>query len=195
MGFNRASRMLIRVSAVTLLAASSAACSDLPEWMGGDPAPAQSAPISETQGAATDTAAPQGKTVAEASDQYPVLADTPSKAPPTTSSDEQKQVANALVADRTQAQYSADALQAGNVAAAEPPPPASAEASPTPPAPNAVAPASVAPASSASSAPPPAPAPARTASAEPTGRSPMPGTLPAEGETSIPETQVASATP
>ena len=64
-----------------------------------------------------------GVTVAEASDKYPSLAASPDKAPPATSSDEQKQVAGALLADRTQAQYSADALRAGTEPAANPPPP------------------------------------------------------------------------
>ena len=110
----RASHLLIRIFAVALIAAVAGACSDLPDWLGGDSAPTQQMPTPADTSAPAGQPGSQGKTVAEASDQYPVLADTPSKAPPTTSTDEQKQVANALMADRSQAQYSADALQAGH---------------------------------------------------------------------------------
>ncbi|HEY1637998.1 MAG TPA: hypothetical protein VGF62_05705 [Rhizomicrobium sp.] len=186
----RASPMLIRMSAVVLIAATAGACSSLPDWLGGDSSPAaQPAPTADSAGAASDTGS-QGRTVAEASDRYPALADTPSKAPPTTSSDEQKQVANALMADRSQAQYSAEALQAGKEPAAAPPSPASAEANvPIPP------PSTPDRASAAANAPTPPPAnPAaatRTASLEPTGHAPMPGTLPVEGESPPAAAQVA----
>ena len=133
--FKPAFRALIRFSAVVMIATAASACSDLPDWLGGESAPADEPATAADTSASTDDTGPQGKTVAEASDQYPTLADTPSKAPPASTSDEQKQVANALVGDRTQAQYSADALRAGDVTAATPPPPASAESNAAVPSP------------------------------------------------------------
>jgi outer membrane protein OmpA-like peptidoglycan-associated protein len=133
--FKPAFRALIRVSAVVMIAAATSACSELPDWLGGESAPADEPATAADTPASTGETGPQGKTVAEASDQYPTLADTPSKAPPASTSDEQKQVANALVGDRTQAQYSADALRAGDVTAAAPPPPASAESNAAVPSP------------------------------------------------------------
>src|SRR3954454_14289850 len=76
---HRASPMLIRMSAVVLIAATAGACSSLPDWLGGDSSSAaQPAPTADSAGAASDTGS-QGRTVAEASDRYPALADTPSK--------------------------------------------------------------------------------------------------------------------
>jgi len=112
-----------RISLVALVAILAAACSSLPDWANPDAWGESSEPgTSVTDTSSPADPAPQGATVAEAGDKYPVLADTPDKAPPTTSTDEQKQVANALVGDRTQAQYSAEQLRAGAEAAAAPPP-------------------------------------------------------------------------
>src|SRR4051812_25396082 len=170
----RVSGLLARVSALALVAALASGCSSM-SW--ADPSTwGETAPPDETStiigsGTGAAPAGAEGKTVAEANDKFPVLADTPSKPPPTSSTDEQKQVANGLVADRTQAQYSAEALQAGKEPAAAPPPPASAEANiPVPPPSSADAgqtaaapatgtppPSSPPPASSSTAANPPAP--------------------------------------
>jgi hypothetical protein len=155
--------VLIRFSAVAIVAVGLSACSDLPDWLGGGDSTPADEPSTATDASASidQPAGPQGKTVAEASDRYPTLADTPSKAPATSTSDEQKQVAGALVADRSQAQYSADALRAGDVTAAAPPPPASAESSTAaPPLPASDNSSSAAAAPAAAPSPPPSTAPA-----------------------------------
>lgn len=127
--FARVARYIVRGTTAVSIAVVASACSgnvdilDPDTWNGPSPSEQSTAATPAT----VDDAGGQGKTVAEASDQYPAVADIPAK-PATTSDDEQKQVANALVADRTQAQYSAEALQAGNEPAAAPPPPAEAEA-------------------------------------------------------------------
>jgi outer membrane protein OmpA-like peptidoglycan-associated protein len=177
----RVSCLLARVSALALVAALASGCSSM-SWADpstwGETTPTDQTPAGDDTSAGASPAGAEGKTVAEANDKFPVLADTPSKAPPTSSTDEQKQVANGLIADRTQAQYSAEALQAGKEPAAAPPPPASAEANiPVPPpssgdvgqtsaASTAAAPAPSAPPPASSSAPA-NPPPASTASAAP----------------------------
>src|SRR5690349_17231046 len=116
----RASKPVWRIAALLMIGAAVSACSSVPDWVNpgtwiGGSSDSQT-PGGDTQSGADQGAAAagsQGQTVAEASDQYPALADTPDKAPPSISTDEQKQVAGALVADRTQAQYSAEALRAG----------------------------------------------------------------------------------
>jgi hypothetical protein len=121
--FSRARQVLL----VAIFALSASACSSLPDWANPDTwGESSESGTSVSDTSSTTDQASQGTTVAEAGDKYPVLADTPDKAPPTTSTDEQKQVANALVGDRTQAQYSAEQLRAGAESAAAPPP-ASAE--------------------------------------------------------------------
>jgi outer membrane protein OmpA-like peptidoglycan-associated protein len=181
----RASKVVWRLSAVLMMSAALSACSSVPDWVNpgtwigsSDSQSASSgADAGSDQAGATGS---QGQTVAEASDQYPALADTPDKAPPSTSTDEQKQVAGALVADRTQAQYSAEALRAGTEPAAAPPGAASAESASLPP-----------PASTVSVGPPTADsdvnanpdAAAQSASAAPSGPAAMPGTLPSEAHT------------
>jgi outer membrane protein OmpA-like peptidoglycan-associated protein len=130
------SKHLLRLSAVLVVAMGASACSSIPDWV--DPttwgSSDQQASVPPEDQSGNQTATDQsgdGKTVAEASDTgaaYPTLADTPDHAPQTTSSDDQKQVASGLVADRSQAQYSGDALRGGTEAAAPPPgPPPTAE--------------------------------------------------------------------
>lgn len=125
------SKHLLRLSAVLVVAVGASACSSIPDWVdpttwGSD----QQASVPPEDQSGNQTATDQngeGKTVAEASDTgaaYPTLADTPDHAPQTTSSDDQKQVASGLVADRSQTQYSGDALRGGTEAAAPPPGPA-----------------------------------------------------------------------
>jgi outer membrane protein OmpA-like peptidoglycan-associated protein len=192
-GFARASQVLFRVSAVMIVAAAASACSSVPDWVDpttwiGDDTPA-AAPDNQ---AATDQTSSDGKTVAEASDQYPTLADTPDKAPATTSTDEQKQVASGLVADRSQAQYSGEALRGGTEAAAPPPAPASAETAMAEPASAPPAAADQA-GSDTNSNPDAAPAAASAPSGSTASAAgPMPGTLPAEGQPA--PARVASAT-
>jgi outer membrane protein OmpA-like peptidoglycan-associated protein len=198
-GFARAYKVLFRVSAVTIVAAAASACSSVPDWvdpttwMGDDTAATAPAPDDQ---AATDQTSAGGKTVAEASDQYPALADMPDKAPPATSTDEQKQVASGLVADRNQAQYSGEALRGGTEAAAPPPAPASAEAAVPASAANAAPSAADQAGTDTNSNPDASPAAAtQSASAESTAAGPIPGTLPVEGQsTSGAPARVASAT-
>ena len=194
-GFARASRLLFRVSAVMVVAAAASACSSVPDWvdpttwMGDDTA--ATAPDNQ---AATDQTSTDGKTVAEASDQYPALADTPDRAPATTSTDEQKQVASGLVADRSQAQYSGEALRGGTESAAPPPAPPSAETAMPEPAANVAPPAADQAGTDTNSNPDASPAGATTQSGgTDAAAAPMPGTLPVEGQPA--PARVASATP
>ena len=188
----RASKLAFRLAALAVIAGAASACSSVPDWV--DPTTWVSSGPDQPETTTTDASAPadqtgsEGKTVAEASDKYPVLADSPEKAPPSTSTDDQKQVANALVADRTQAQYSAEALRAGSEPAAAPPPPPGAEPVIPPP------PSSQSSTSAGTSAPPAPSPPTQTASEPPAARSPMPGTLPSESEPAAPapQQQVAS---
>lgn len=182
-------RSVLRLSALLMLSAAAAGCSSAPDWvdpttwMGSSSEPPTTPAGDQTASASTDPSA--GQTVAEANDQYPALADQPDKAPPGTSTDEQKQVADGLTADRSQAQYSGDALRGGADAAAAPPSPA------PPPAPPPTTTEAETPA--ATSAEPPAATPVSTdtdsgtidanpdrdAGDLPTGKAPMPGALPA----------------
>jgi outer membrane protein OmpA-like peptidoglycan-associated protein len=190
-GLARASKLVFRLTALVFIAGAASACSSTPDWV--DPTTWVSSGSDEPETTASDTSAPavpagsEGKTVAEASDKYPVLADTPDKAPATASTDDQKQVANGLVADRTQAQYSAEALRAGTEPVAPPPPPPGAEPALPPPSETPAASAEAAPAASAP----------QTAAAQPQTSTSMPGTLPSEGEGAAPSPppRVASATP
>ena len=103
--------------------------------------------------------------------QTPDLAALPDK-PAASKPDDQQKVAEQLAADRSHAQYSADALRAGTEAAAPPPP------NITPVAPEAVAEASKPASSAADSEPPKVAAVDRSIAQEPAGAA-MPGTLPA----------------
>jgi len=185
----RALRSLLRVAPVVLVALGATACSSVPDWVdptswvGSSSEPA-TAPDASSDQASTDDNGGQGQTVAEQSDQYPNLADQPTKAPPGASTDEQKQVASSLQADRSQAQYSADALRGGTEAAAAPPPPAPppqpAQAAEPPAASDASAEQTAAASPSDNSDSDTVDAnPDREASADlPTGKAPMPGALP-----------------
>jgi hypothetical protein len=170
------SRLFARVAMPILVASGLAACSDIPDWVdpttwiGGDSQTASDQ--DQAANAGTDSA------------QTPDIASIPAKPAPPSTSDEQKQVAESLEADRTKAHYSADALRGGTEAAAPPPPaePAPAPAdhgasnAPTKPstdsglAADAGAPAASeteAPDQSAAASPPPAPAPERAAAPPP----------------------------
>lgn len=202
----RASRVVWRLSAVLIIGAAVTGCSSVPDWV--DPTTWIGSSDSQTADSGTQagtdqgtaSGASQGQTVAEASDQYPALADTPDKAPPATSTDEQKQVADALVADRRDAQYSAVALRGGTEPAAAPPGAAAAESEMLAPVPAATTAATAPPADQAgtdTNANPDA-APAQTASATPSGSAPMPGPLPSEATAPAPapsSTRMASTAP
>jgi len=115
--------------------------------------------------------------------QTPDLATLPDK-PAASKPDDQQKVAEQLAADRSHAQYSADALRAGTEAAAPPPP------NIAPAAPEAVAEASTPAPGAAVSEPPKVAAVDRSIAQEPAGAA-MPGTLPA----TAPASRVAMAPP
>jgi outer membrane protein OmpA-like peptidoglycan-associated protein len=85
------------------------ACSSIPDWVD---------PTNWIGGGPSDSEQSPGET--------PDLATLPDRPTPTSTAEEQKQVAESLDADRTRAKYSADALRGGTEAEAAPPPPASA---------------------------------------------------------------------
>ena len=115
-------RLLAHIAAPVVLASALGACSSIPDWV--DPTGwfgSDSQVSSDQSGDATTDAA-----------QTPDLASIPPKPAPPSTPDEQQQVANSLTADRSQAQYSAEALQGGTEPVAPPPPPASADTTATP---------------------------------------------------------------
>jgi hypothetical protein len=109
-------RLLVRLAAPVFLAAARGACLRVPDWV--DP----------TGWFGTDTRArsdQSGSATADATQtagQTPDLASIPPKPTPPSTPDEQQQVAGSLVADRAQAQYSAETLQGGTEPVAAPPP-------------------------------------------------------------------------
>ena len=111
---------LVRLGAVIAIASTLGACSIMPDWLGGDSG------SSDNTIASSDTSVPppdQGAAPAATADngQFPDLADTPARPNAPSTSDQQKQVADSLAADRSRQNYSADALRAGNETAATPP--------------------------------------------------------------------------
>jgi outer membrane protein OmpA-like peptidoglycan-associated protein len=91
---------LLRIAAVVAVAAGASACSSVPDWV--DPTS-------------------WGDDSASSNAQAPDLADLPSKPTQQTTPDDQKQVADSLSADRTQANYSAQSLRGGTEQAAPAP--------------------------------------------------------------------------
>ena len=108
--------VLARMAAPVLLAAGLCACSSMPDWV--DPTGWFG---SDSQADQTSDAAPDAAQIADNA-QTPDLASIPAKPTAPTTPDEQKQVTESLAADRTQAQYSAEALEGGTEPAAPPPP-------------------------------------------------------------------------
>jgi len=96
-------KILLRLAAVLAVGVSAAGCSSVPDWI--DP---------------TSWVGDNSAQTADDSGQEPDLADIPSK-PHASTPDDQKQVADSLAADRSQATYSADALRAGNETSVPPP--------------------------------------------------------------------------
>ena len=97
-------RLLFRVVGVVAIGVAASACSSIPDWV--DP----TTWVSDKPPPAQNGSAPD-------------LADIPGK-PPTTTPDDQKQVAASLAADRAQANYSSEQLKAGADQSSTPPPPA-----------------------------------------------------------------------
>ncbi|HTT97058.1 MAG TPA: OmpA family protein [Rhizomicrobium sp.] len=100
-----------RMVVIGMVAFGATACSSAPDWVD---------PTNWFGGGPSDTEATPGET--------PDLASIPDRPVPASTSDEQKQVADSLAADRARAKYSSDALRGGTEAAAAPPPPATEEA-------------------------------------------------------------------
>ncbi|HLY04921.1 MAG TPA: hypothetical protein VKR31_04160 [Rhizomicrobium sp.] len=113
-------RLLARLAAPVVLASVLGACSSVPDWVDPTGWFGSDSQASSDQSASAPAEATQASTPA----QTPDLASIPSKPTPPSTPDEQQQVANSLVADRSQAQYSAEALQGGTEPVAAPPPPA-----------------------------------------------------------------------
>ncbi|HWA92307.1 MAG TPA: OmpA family protein [Rhizomicrobium sp.] len=109
-------KVCARLGVVAMVAFGASACSSIPDWvdptnwLGGD--------------------SPSG--VDTQPGESPDLASIPSNAGPSTTDEEQQQVAQSLAADRSRAKYSADALRGGTEPVAAPPPPPSAVAAATP---------------------------------------------------------------
>ncbi|MGQ0740817.1 MAG: OmpA family protein [Alphaproteobacteria bacterium] len=108
-------RALVRFRALVVLAGSVAACSTVSgatdwvnPWSGS----------SEISSADPETAAPSD------AGEYPSVASVPERPTPVSTPEERSEISSGLIADRAQAQYSADVLRGGTEPAAPPPPPA-----------------------------------------------------------------------
>jgi outer membrane protein OmpA-like peptidoglycan-associated protein len=99
------SKLVLRLAAVAVLGIGASACSSVPDWVD---------PTTWLDDSSSDQTADNGQSA-------PDVADIPAK-PQASTPDDQKQVADSLAADRKQANYSADQLQAGNEASVAPPP-------------------------------------------------------------------------
>jgi outer membrane protein OmpA-like peptidoglycan-associated protein len=86
----------------------------MPDWLGGD----SDTPMAT---AGDDTASLPDQSADTSNSQFPDLADTPSRPAAPSTPDDQKKVADSLSATGAQQNYSADALRAGQEAAAPPP--------------------------------------------------------------------------
>ncbi len=148
------SRLVLRVLPVVAVAGLLAACSSMPEWTKPstwyDGVTEKKAPVEQKAEAkpaeVTKTAAPaQGglapvvdpldpetektKPVIQPSEkptEFPNLATQPAPRQPTTTEAQRREIRDSLVADRDNAQHSADELRGGTVPAAAPPTPATA---------------------------------------------------------------------
>jgi len=111
------SKYIVRAGAVLVLAMGASACSSVPDWV--DPTTWVG---SDSDQAPADQGLPSDQQTADNTTQTPDLSTIPDKPTAPSTADEQKQVADALKADRSKAQYSADALRGGTEPAAAPPP-------------------------------------------------------------------------
>ncbi|HXM00425.1 MAG TPA: OmpA family protein [Rhizomicrobium sp.] len=181
----RLPKYLARVATVVVIAGGAAGCSSMPDWV--DPT-TWGGGNTETSGQQMDQQTPADQTAANAP--TPDLSTIPDKPAAPSTSDEQKQVADSLQADRSHNQYSADALRGGTEAAAAPPPatppPEATDVAPTA-GPNASAATAPAPPPAAAPAPEPAPA-TQTASTDN-------GAIDATGAPGPDETAPAAASP
>jgi hypothetical protein len=121
--FGNLAGKLVRLGAVIAIASTLGACSIMPDWLGGDTGTSDSTISSNDSTMPPSDATPADTTTTAANDngQFPDLADTPGRPTAPSTSDQQKQVADSLAADRARQSYSADALRAGNETAAAPP--------------------------------------------------------------------------
>lgn len=159
MTFDGMRTICARAAVVALVAVGASGCSDIPDWADPTNWVDDSGP--------SDTGQPAGET--------PDLASIPDRPTPSSTADEQKQVASSLDADRSQAKYSSDALRGGTEPAAPPPPPPSAVSSDQLAAAQSMTPSTPRPApSAASSTPPPSQAEAAPPASDTTGAAPTP---------------------
>jgi outer membrane protein OmpA-like peptidoglycan-associated protein len=198
------SKYIARASVVIVVAMGASACSSVPDWV--DP----TTWIGDSD--SDQTAAPADQQTADNNTQTPDLSTVPDKPQTPSTGDEQRQVADALAADRSKAQYSADALRGGTEPAAAPPPaeapPPSEEvaandntpppaAPPAPPPPPAAGPGTLPADNSApAAAPPPPPAPSAAIASEsmpPPAAAPATSGMPAVPAAVAPVQQVASS--
>jgi len=108
-------KSLLRIVVIAMVAAGASACSSVPNW----------ANPTGWFGDDSQTAQDQANTGNASTPDLAAIPDKPGK--PSTP-DEQKQVTDGLVADRADADYSAEALRGGTEPSAAPPAPASADA-------------------------------------------------------------------
>lgn len=112
-GLDGMKKICVRLGVIGMVAFGATACSSIPDWVDPTTWVGGSGP--------SDTESSPGET--------PDLAAIPDRPTPTSTADEQQQVAASLAADRASAKYSSDALRGGTEPAAAPPPPPSTVAS------------------------------------------------------------------
>jgi outer membrane biosynthesis protein TonB len=150
------SRLVSRVLPAAALASLLAACSSMPEWtkpstwydgvtetkeQKAETKPAETAEVTKTAAPAEGGLAPvvdpldpesdKKKPVIQPSEkptEFPNLASQPAARQPATTEAQRREIRDSLVADRDNAQHSADELRGGTVPAAAPPAPAAAAA-------------------------------------------------------------------
>ncbi len=107
--FTGLSKYLMRAAAIAVVGIGASGCSVMPDWMGGGGStPAVTADDQADQQAAANTASPD-------------LNSVPDRPAASSSADDQKVLTDSLGADRSQNQYSGNALRGGTEAAAAPP--------------------------------------------------------------------------
>lgn len=112
LGYHSMTKTLARMAAVLVVGLAASACSTVPSWVDpttwvGDSTAADGQSADQT---AADNAA------------YPDLSKMPDRPAQPSTEKERQQVASSLASDRSQVEYSADALRGGTEAAAPPPP-------------------------------------------------------------------------
>ena len=148
------SRLVLRVLPVAAVAGLLAACSSMPEWTKpstwydgvtetkkAETQPAETAEVTKTAAPAEGGLAPvidpldpesdKKKPVIQPSEkptEFPNLAGQPAPRQPASTEAQRREIRDSLVADRDNAQHSAEELRGGTVQAAPPPSPATATA-------------------------------------------------------------------